>query len=537
MSNYKAVLTIHRREDTTVEKNGLRVKEDNATVEYVENDQINTEFTFNSVFSDPKDRKQSLDDLVTEWVNDLLRGESQLIAVVGKEESGSQYLLKGTSLNPGIVPLIEKRIASLCADSTLTAKFSYLRYTNDSFWDILSANRTAVSLGKPEGSDSFGSYKSISILSPQSIGSIQSTINASLHQTYNEFFSTPYHSLWLFTSHLRSSPKAASIHLAIVNFSIDNESDASLLSFLASLRGTPSTGVFAPLLPSFPARSLLLCTDSQPSPAKLALLQAAALTTTQVTQVTTQPTSLATDKVSVKREAARRRKVAEESARLPIPVLDEVNDIAMELISSGSDSYVESSSDEPEPVFETPKKTHKRVVQRSTLSGKVYGSAAFSPASRNKIYQNESRLSLLLNGTPVLSPCSRITKAKQLIVQGREREAESKLEEALREYEEAAVYLPDNERLKEKIEDVKNRVQANRAVAEDVGADRSEKKVLQVLNYAGLSGLVKLKRIGESKATKILHERENGLFTSIEDLSRIGMNPNAIQRFKSENCA
>ena len=138
-----------------------------------------------------------------------------------------------------------------------------------------------------------------------------------------------------------------------------DESDASLLSFLASLRGTSSTGVFAPLLPSFPARSLLLCTDSQPSPAKLALLQAAALTTTQVTQVTTQPTSLATDKVSVKREAARRRKVAEESARLPIPVLDEVNDIAMELISSGSDSYVESSSDEPEPVFES---TRRRAV-------------------------------------------------------------------------------------------------------------------------------------------------------------------------------
>ena len=68
---------------------------------------------------------------------------------------------------------------------------------------------------------------------------------------------------------------------------------------------------------------------------------------------------MATDKVSVKREAARRRKVAEENARLPIPVLDEVNDIAMELISSGSDSYVESSSDEPEPVFES---TRRRAV-------------------------------------------------------------------------------------------------------------------------------------------------------------------------------
>ena len=36
----------------------------------------------------------------------------------------------------------------------------------------------------------------------------------------------------------------------------------------------------------------------------------------------------------------------------------------------------------------------------------------------------------------MLSPCSRITKAKQLIVQGREREAEGKLDEALRQYEE-----------------------------------------------------------------------------------------------------
>lgn len=69
----------------------------------------------------------------------------------------------------------------------------------------------------------FGLIPQISILSPQSVGSIQSTINASLHQTYNEFFSTPYHSMWLFTCHLRSPPKAASVHMAIVNFSIDSE--------------------------------------------------------------------------------------------------------------------------------------------------------------------------------------------------------------------------------------------------------------------------------------------------------------------------
>ena len=42
----------------------------------------------------------------------------------------------------------------------------------------------------------------------------------------------------------------------------------------------------------------------------------------------------------------------------------------------------------------------------------------------------------MMCSAPVLSPCSRIVKAKQLIVSGREKEAEGKLEEALKEYEE-----------------------------------------------------------------------------------------------------
>ena len=41
-----------------------------------------------------------------------------------------------------------------------------------------------------------------------------------------------------------------------------------------------------------------------------------------------------------------------------------------------------------------------------------------------------------MRSAPVLSPCSRIVKAKQLMVSGREKEAEGKLEEALKEYEE-----------------------------------------------------------------------------------------------------
>lgn len=43
----------------------------------------------------------------------------------------------------------------------------------------------------------------------------------------------------------------------------------------------------------------------------------------------------------------------------------------------------------------------------------------------------------------------------------------------------------------------------------------SEEQLLQVLNYSGLSGLEKLKKIGPTKATKILRGREEGLYTSV----------------------
>lgn len=44
MNKYKSILTIHKREETTVEKIGFRVKEDNSTMEYIENNQVHMEF-------------------------------------------------------------------------------------------------------------------------------------------------------------------------------------------------------------------------------------------------------------------------------------------------------------------------------------------------------------------------------------------------------------------------------------------------------------------------------------------------------------
>lgn len=63
----------------------------------------------------------------------------------------------------------------------------------------------------------------------------------------------------------------------------------------------------------------------------------------------------------------------------------------------------------------------------------------------------------------------------------------------------------------------------------------SEEKLLEILNFSGLNGLEKLKRIGPSKAKKILKGREDGLYSSVNDLERIGMSQKAIQSFVNDN--
>ena len=98
-----------------------------------------------------------------------------------------------------------------------------------------------------------------------------------------------------------------------------------------------------------------------------------------------------------------------------------------------------------------PKKSVQRVVHRSVINDKVCKAKSFSPKSRNRIFENESRLSRLLHGyvlllliriihrTPVLSPCTRTVKAKELIVEGREKEARGMLNEALALYKQGKI--------------------------------------------------------------------------------------------------
>ena len=147
MSTYASILNIHKREGVAMGKNHLRVTEDHSMVDYIENRAVEKRYKFvnwscvmgryNAVLGDAKSRKQRIDDYTTQWVNDLLKGQNQFIVVAGKEDTGSKYILKGTSLNPGVVPLIEKRIASLCSDSTMTAKVAYLRYSDSALFSLL----------------------------------------------------------------------------------------------------------------------------------------------------------------------------------------------------------------------------------------------------------------------------------------------------------------------------------------------------------------------------------------------------------------
>ena len=232
---------------------------------------------------------------------------------------------------------------------------------------------------------------------------------------------------------------------------------------------------------------------------------------------------------------------------------DNEEDVVINLVSS--DSFVaseeeEENENEPNNVSSSlyqsrirffsshtaPKKSAKRVIQRSILSGHVAKSCRFSPSSRAKIYENESRLSQLMNGFcafssfsrrfPTLSPCSRILQAKQIIVQAREQEAQGRLTESLKLYKEgdaeredscvAQEHLPENERLRKKVEEVEKQIEIIASVNGDGEQQQNEERVLQILNYAGLSGLLKLKTIGEAKARRILKERESGLFVSVD---------------------
>ena len=85
---------------------------------------------FSELSSDSISQKQFVDSHVTNWIDQLMEGTSQAVFVVGSLDSGMKYLLKGSNSTPGIVYSIQKRLASLSAEMKITAKMSYIRYSN-----------------------------------------------------------------------------------------------------------------------------------------------------------------------------------------------------------------------------------------------------------------------------------------------------------------------------------------------------------------------------------------------------------------------
>lgn len=231
---------------------------------------------------------------------------------------------------------------------------------------MLSSSRAAASITRSESGEVLGSFKTVRVRSPLHNADIPPGTSQREHAPqHHPDIAAPDvqgHVFFVLSLHLafhvpraRSPqilcPSAAGGSVAgryrfLHHFILDDSDVPSLSSFIASLRKpdaqSPTTDIYSSLyslLPSFQNRSLLLSVAAQPSPSSLALLEQTALECS------------APDRAQV---TASHKKVAEESAKHPIPILDEVNDIAIDLISSSSDSYVESdSAEEPAPVYES----------------------------------------------------------------------------------------------------------------------------------------------------------------------------------------
>ena len=116
-----------------------------------------------------------MEEHVNTWIDGIFHGICQFVVVAGTEESGKKYLIRGSNSTPGIIPFLEKRLATLGAELALTSKVSYLRYYKriaisislrvDTFWDILNPTRSSVSLQSSNDIYSFPSVKSVHISS------------------------------------------------------------------------------------------------------------------------------------------------------------------------------------------------------------------------------------------------------------------------------------------------------------------------------------------------------------------------------------
>ncbi|KAK8804288.1 hypothetical protein WA171_000380, partial [Blastocystis sp. BT1] len=514
MSHLKTIVKLNKKDGVDPGKTCFRFFPNKNSIEYIENGNQQNRYCFSEVEKETKTQKKFVEDHVDVWIKDLLQGVSSYIVVTGTVDGGKNYLLKGSNSIPGIVPTFQKRLVQLAGDLKLSSRLSYVRYCDGAFWDMLASTRSSVVFSD---SFSFSTPTSIPLQDVKSLNTIESTVTVNLNNIYaDEFKSHSSCSFWIFSTRIKTAAGMQPTSVIIIDAPVDDDDVSMLKPLLHSLRtsvqvsseATSISSIISLLARNYQSFTIIACVDAVPTIRSLSLLSA-------LSEQDTKQHFLAPE-----------------------------NDFTIDLINSSSDSYVESSgaSDDEVPnddtkrtvtstlqLYETPKKSMKRIIQRSVISEKVYKSSSFSSLSRSRIYRNESRLSQLLNGKPVMTPCKRISKAKELIVEGREMESQGDLNQALSLFRQARELLPDNEKLKKKIEEVESHIQMS------MNPESQEERILQILNFGGMSGLLKLPKIGVVTAEKILSARKEGLFQSIDDLTRIGMKPQGITTFKKVN--
>ena len=141
MSEAKTILRVTGRDGKQKGKTSYNYDPQSNVIEYIENRKVESRLKwslwyfgschrFSEISTDETTQKVFVEEHISEWIQSILHGVCQLVIVAGSEDSGKNYLIKGNNSTPGIIPSIEKRLAVLGTELTLSSKVSYLRYSN-----------------------------------------------------------------------------------------------------------------------------------------------------------------------------------------------------------------------------------------------------------------------------------------------------------------------------------------------------------------------------------------------------------------------
>eukprot|EP00300_Choanocystis_sp_HF-7_P005947 c14373_g1_i3.p1 GENE.c14373_g1_i3~~c14373_g1_i3.p1 ORF type:complete len:412 (+),score=122.05 c14373_g1_i3:208-1443(+) len=165
---------------------------------------------------------------------------------------------------------------------------------------------------------------------------------------------------------------------------------------------------------------------------------------------------------------------------------------------------------------------------------------------------------------PVASPCTQLQRAKELICEGKEAEKEGRISDALKLMTQAGRLVPDNEKLKKKIQKLSGMMESEpskkrtplqpintNTLAEEEDDDEGTKRssrakskqlkrhtmesLLDELNSGSLKALQQLSQVGKKRAESIIAHRSTNQFTKISDLKDIGMSSKMLEKFCEDN--